>query len=476
MMPANMHPPAARDQIKTQKRALLLLALVFIVHIVVALVTWKVSGPSVFFKADTGHYLEPAQALLHGSFSTAGSPELFRTPGYPLLLVPAVASAHVVMVALLENSLLAAFTAWLVWRVTAHLFPGAKAAWWAVLLYSVEPLGFLYSETIMSDTAFTAVLLLFVWLFLRFLDSPSYGRLALSAFALAGAAYVRPASTYLAFLLSALLLIFPRALSPRRRLARAVVFPVVFQLLLLPWVVRNALVADYAGFSSSGNWNLYFQSGAAIQAKLEHRSFAETHLAFGANNNEVYFQQHPEQRAWTQGRVVRAWGREGRKIVWAHWATYLPIHAKGMAIVTFEPGTTELLKLFRLYPETGGLLVRVHDQGFTQATLWLLRQYPVTIVVLPLLAAQMVLYYVLALVGLRRLPAAVKVTFIIMIVYFTVVSGMPAAVARYRVPFMPLLCVCAGGAIAQWRGTKAKAKDAGGNSACGSLGRASSSM
>ncbi|HJX84587.1 MAG TPA: hypothetical protein VJ723_09605, partial [Candidatus Angelobacter sp.] len=54
-------------------------------------------------------------------------------------------------------------------------------------------------------------------------------------------------------------------------------------------------------------------------------------------------------------------------------------------------------------------------------------------------------------VGLRRIPFAVAFFFCAIFSYFVLVSGIPAAVARYRVPIMPLVCICAGVAIAQWR-------------------------
>jgi 4-amino-4-deoxy-L-arabinose transferase-like glycosyltransferase len=435
-----------------------LLAFVFFSHVLVAVLIWKISGTSAFFNPDTGHYVLAADSLRHGSFSINGVPEIFRTPGYPVFLVEAVASGKVVLVALLENFLFATFTAWLVWTIAANLFPGTRAAWWAVILYCFEPLGFLYSQQIVSETAFTMLLLLFVWMFLRFLESPTHGRLLLSAVVLAAATYIRPVSLYLAFVLSMVLLLFPRGLPFGKRIVRALVFPLAFLLPLAPWVARNAVMAGYPGFSSSGDWNLYFCSAAAVQAKLEGRGFAETQIAMGANNDDLYFRLHPERRVWTPGRVARAWGSEARSTIRAHWLLYLPIHAKGMAIVTLEPGASQILKLFRLYPESGGLLTRVQDEGFVRATLWLLRQYPMAMFVLPLLAAQMALYYGLALLGLRRLPSAVTATFLVMAVYLVVVSGMPAAVARYRVPLMPLVCVCAGGAIARYREKRAKAR------------------
>jgi len=54
------------------------------------------------------------------------------------------------------------------------------------------------------------------------------------------------------------------------------------------------------------------------------------------------------------------------------------------------------------------------------------------------------------LAGLRRLPAEISAFFVSVAVYFILVSGGPIATARYRSPFMPLICISAGVAIANW--------------------------
>lgn len=446
---------------KEQNPPWLLLAFLFLSRVLIALLIWKVSGPSAFFNPDTDHYVLSADSLRHGSFSVNGAPETFRTPGYPLLLVPALAYDHFVLVALLENFVLATLTAWLVWRVATHLLPGTRAGWWAVILYFLEPIGLLYSQQFASETAFTTLLLLFLWLFLRFLDSPTYSRLSLAALVLGGATYVRPVSLYLPFILSTVLLFFPRGLPPRARLARALGFSLAMLLLLAPWVARNMRVADYSGFSSSGDWNLYFYSAAAIQAKLESRDFFETQIAMGANNNGLYFQLHPERRAWPPGRLARAQGREARQIIAAHWPTYVLIHLKGCVVVLFAPGATEILRIIGLYPQGGGLMNRLQNEGFVAAVIWLVRTNPLTAFLLPLLALQLAVYYMLALFGLRRLNLSVRITWLALGAYFVMICGMPGAVARYRGPLMPMVCICAGAAIAHYRENRSKTRAAG---------------
>jgi hypothetical protein len=453
-----MHPRSfikSAGQTDTNSRLWFLLAIVFFSRLLLAFAIWKINGSSGFFTPDTMGYVGPAESLLHGSFSYLGQPEILRTPGYPLFLVPGVALKHLVVISLLENLLFAVASSWLIWKIVTDLLPGTKAAFWAVLFYCFEPIGFLYSEKILSETLFTTLFLLFVWVLVRFLREPTYARLVLSALILGCATYVRPVPIYLALWLIPLFFFFPRTLSWRQRASGAILFPVIFGLTLVPWVVRNTAVAHYQSFSSTSDLNLYFLAAAAVQARLEHRSFSQVQDEWGYSNGEHYFRMHPEQRGWSQAQIARFWGTEARRIIAPHVLTYSLIHARGCAMVMFNPGVSNLLTVVGLYPGRGGALSsEVTDHGLFRATLWLLRQYPVTAVALPLMTAQVLLYYALAVVGLRRMAFDVGLLFSVLFLYFVVVSGFPAAEARYRVPVMPLVSICAGVAIANWRISK----------------------
>lgn len=437
-----------------RKLLLILLALVFFSRLIFALVVWKIQGSVGFVSPDTETYVGPATALLHGaflssgSFSLAGTPEIFRTPGYPLLLIPAVASGHLVPFALAENFLLTMISAWLIWKILAELLADSQAAFWAGLLYCFEPVGFLHSEKLLSETAFTTVFLLSVWLLVRFFQRPNYRTLVLAALSLGCAAYIRPVPLYLGLWLAPLFLLLPHKSTWRQRISWALLFPAVLALTLVPWMVRNSSVADYDSFSSSSAWNLYFMSAAAVQAKLDHEDFSKVTSGFGNGGPRDYLERHPEQRDWSEAQIAHFWGREAVKVIRPHWALYSLIHAKGCLMVIFSPGVSEVLRDLNLYPAFDSPLSAKLDKGLLSATRWLLREYPVVVVVIPLMMALLILYYGLAIAGLRRMPLEIRILFSSLFLYFVLVSGFPAAVARYRVPVMPLVCICAGVAIA----------------------------
>ena len=427
-----------------------LLLLVLLSRLCFAFMILKANGPAGFLASDSPTYIHPAQNLLHGSFSQKfpGDPEIFRTPAYPLLLVPAVLSGHLLAFGVLENILLSVACAWLIWKIAVHLMPGTRAAFWAVLLYCLEPMSWLFAEKILSETLFVTLFLIFLWFMICFLEEPGYKKLLCSVFALGCATYARPTTLYFGIWLMPFLLWFPRMQSWRQRAMRAIVFSLAFCLTLLPWIVRNAVVADYHSFTSSGAHNLYFYSAMSVRAKLEHRTLDELYQSESNGENGRYLQTHPEQRTWTHAQRLRFLEAEGRKTVLEHLLLYARIHAKGCLIVLFEPGATEILKILHLYPEAGGLLSRTLNEGFISATWWLVRQYPATAILIPLLMLQLLLYYAVGIVGLLRLPMAIQCLFVVTIIYLVLVSGFPAAMSRFRVPIMPIVCICAGIGIA----------------------------
>ena len=439
--------------INSKRRVVLprLLTLVSVSRLLFDLLVWRIDGWQGFFSPDTMSYLTPAQSLLHGSFAIKDVPEILRTPGYPLLLSLAIASGHVVICAILSNVLLAVLSAWLIWRITSAISANTNAAVWAVLFYCFEPVGFIYSAKLLSDTLFCTQLLLFVWLFLRFLQKPSWKKVLLAGASLACATYTRPTSLFLGFWLAPLLLLFPRTAPVRRRVLQAAAFPVVFAVALLPWFVRNTVVAGYTGFSSVSDVSLYFLTAAAIEAKVQHKTFSQMQQEFGDRDDRLYIQVHPEQRSWTRGQKLTFQRNAAKTIISRHPLTNLRIHFTGCLIVAFEPGATELLKMLRLYPESVGMLSRVVDIGIVKAIAWLTWHYPAVSIPLSLMAVQLIAYYVLGLIGLRLVSFEVRVVFLSLVLYFILVSGGPGAGARYRMPIMPIVCVCAGVAIANWK-------------------------
>ena len=122
------------------------------------------NGPDIFYLEDTGSYIQSAASFLEcGQFNRDGEPEILRTPGYPLLLLPGLAVGRLVMVTIALQIALSCGTVLLLYRLAGLVSwaePWAKAA---VPLYVLEPLSILFCSKLMTETEFAFVLVLFLY-------------------------------------------------------------------------------------------------------------------------------------------------------------------------------------------------------------------------------------------------------------------------------------------------------------------------
>jgi hypothetical protein len=139
-------------------------------------------------------------------------------------------------------------------------------------------------------------------------------------------------------------------------------------------------------------------------------------------------------------------GREATRILLSNPFTYARIHFEGNFRTIFDPGATNFLKFFDLYPKEGGLMGMLVDQGVvkTMEALFLTRPlvFWTHVVLLPLLAVN--LLGACAVLFSRRLmrdPAVL--TALLVVSYYLLISGGPAAHSRFRHPVMPIISILA---------------------------------
>lgn len=335
------------------------------------------------------------------SYEQFGGNDIVRTPGYPLLL--AVARTPAVTIAL--QVLLSLATVALVFRIEREAFGGRG---WAALFYAIEPLSIIYASKLVTETLFTATLVLSLWMLKR-------RWWVGAALAMAASAYVRPVT-----------LLLPLLLLWRRPHALGVAFACTGA-----WVVRNAVVAGYLGFSAIGDHGLYYYHAAAVQAR---------------ERGVPYYQQ---QKEWGYGEPIletpadhaRRIRAEATAILRAHPADAVAVHARGIVMTLADPGAVELLRMFGAYPEKGGLLGEITDRGIVAA-----------IGRLGLLALGTNVAFGLAWLALlvlvwRGWPNRATAPLVVTAAFLIVLSGGPMATHRFRHPIMPIACLLAGAGI-----------------------------
>lgn len=419
-------------------------------------------SPSGFHTFDTASYLLPARELARTfAFAIDGVPDIYRTPGYSLCLVPGILLGHVELWAVSLNLVLAAGTAAVLHRMADRLFADARISLAAPLLYAFDPLSVFHTCQVSSETAFTFLLVVSLEALLRHLSPSGTGRLGglvLPAVLVAAAAFVRPAGMYLPYALAAFLAFYPRpgagqweGRALRLRLGRAAVFLGLSVAPILAWQARNAWVAGYPGFSAAAAVNAHYHAAAAVRARLEGVSIQEMRKALGYEQ-ELYLTERPRERIGDQAAHFRAIHREARRWLASHPLLHAQIHIAGMFRVVTNPGASGYLLLYHrdhdmealagIYPE-GGLFQGVSDfRRFRPAFLWWNLA----------LGLVLGLYYLAALRGMvlafsRRAQRAEVFLLLTVACYFVAASGGAFAVSRFRHPVMPMLCLFAGAGL-----------------------------
>jgi 4-amino-4-deoxy-L-arabinose transferase-like glycosyltransferase len=406
--------------------------------------TITVRNQGVFLFPDSRGYIKPAEELLRtGRFAIDGRPEIMRTPGYPILLLPGILLGKPVLVTIALQVLLSLLTVWLVYGLTLRIFENETAAAAAALLYALEPLSILYTSLILTETLFASLITAFFFCLVDYYKRrQALGTLVLAALALSASVYVRPVSYYLPILVSlvllpALLIRFKKV----RYVLHAVVFLAVSMGLVAAWQVRNRVQTGYRGFSTISDLNLYLYQGASAQAKAEGLPFRDVQQRLRT------FAGHPEHVTWTEAQRSAFMRAEGIRMILEHPRVYTLVHLGGVARILFDPGSVDYLKVFHSYPRMGGTLADIADRGLLPVVLGLVRGNPLVFWTQLVLFALLAAYYALSLLGLfRKSPADVweKIALVAVMAYFVAVSGGPHGYSRFRHPAMPFLCVLAG--------------------------------
>ncbi len=433
-----------------------LLAVIFLtmfLRALLLLIVLHTSGVKALYGADSYGYIAPIQHMLHGSFATDAGPELQRTPGYPIFLLLTGMAFNHPLLAVGSQILLAGFSTLLIDKIGLLVFTDAGIAIVAAALYAVEPLSILYGIELLSEWIFTALLLIFLYLLLRYLETPAWSGLILCACTVAATVYVRPASYYLPLCCAVGLALIPHPVKEMPRLVRALVFLLLCSVLIGAWRVRNYVETGYPGFSSIADNNLYFFNAGEVLAQKQHVSFAAELGLLHWQDMPGYLSIHPEQKNWTLPQILAYERRTALQTIAENKVLYLKDHLRGMVVVLFHPCATDYLWILGKSP-----LSSVSNFGETaakygrMAALWKsFWAHPLVFSGTAILEAILIIYYGLALLGAYKLypPGKAVLTLALFFLYFVVVAGGAAGMARYRYPVLPIVALFAGMGLAR---------------------------
>ncbi len=400
------------------------------------------------FFSDSYTYAKPAHVLRHqGAYAVYHDgrliPEVYRTPGYPLFLVPFLNQDGSLRLRCIQwvQALLNSISAALVFWAAFYFWKDIRAACLAGIGFAVDFVGVVHCAFVLTDTLFVFFICLSLYGLVR-------QRLVMTAASAAASAFVRPVGLYYGALLAVLYLLMGRGLKPPVSKARLLALLMTLLLPIAGWFARNHHVSGRWTFSTLQDDNLFLVRVALVE--VERRQIPYAQAVDDIRKAHRQAPGAPSQSLWASRYLMK------------HWTVYTKLMAR------------DLLKLLTGNSMKVAAWMFLHDTRYEplaqpvyatetpiQQARHLIQRHPWFSILLVLYLCFLFSIYGLALWGLRRCwhEAGWQTTLLLSLplCYFLLVTLGADAHARYRLPLMPALFLLAGGgfqAFAQRRRDK----------------------
>ncbi|MHB1937798.1 MAG: ArnT family glycosyltransferase [Acidobacteriaceae bacterium] len=429
---------------KNQLRYLLAVALVLRIAFFLLVRPWApaVLNHKILIGDAPGYHTLALRILAGQKLGILGS---YRTPGYPLIQAGTYAlfgdRPWVVLLLQIAANIL---TLVLLYRL-AYIWFNENVAFFAALLYTIEPHTILYASELYSDTFFTTAVVAALLLFQRALKTQKLLDYSLTGLLVGAAALIRPVGEFLPIALIMLSFIYLWGRWARIFRASAIII-LAFLATIAPWLYRNYHEYHAIALTSiSGemllNWEVSYtevaQTGKPIAEVREH--FAKIAAREGADHTHNPF---------VKSRIQKA--------IALHYIKHHPIACakagiRGAIDALINLDTSGYAGLLGI--KTASMHGWFSGASFRSRIIQFVSSKPVPDIVIGILIGSYLLgVYALVILGAYMLwrqrdygPLLIAAT---MVTYFLMFIG-PVGLARYKMPAVPFYIPLAGYAL--WR-------------------------
>lgn len=218
---------------------------------------------SLIYVNDSQTYLQVAKNIInHGVYSMEVSdnphPDNFRTPLYPLFLLPFVWLNTSLYFPVIVQILLISLGMVVIFFISQKIF-NPKIALIATIFFALEPLGALFSAQIMTESIFTPIFVIAVLFFVLFIKFKKNKDLLIGSILLALAALMRPIAFYLFPIIGIALLL--GKIEYKQATKKLVIGLTVFLAITSPWLYFSIIKVHSYSFSSIIGMQLYEYHG-----------------------------------------------------------------------------------------------------------------------------------------------------------------------------------------------------------------------
>jgi 4-amino-4-deoxy-L-arabinose transferase-like glycosyltransferase len=429
-----MYNTLKRVKTPVVKGFIFIFVLAFIIRLTVFIFLINTDIDSFTRSGDSNNYINAAINLINNQIFCDVSTQtlysgIFRTPGYPLFLIPIYYITDYSNIAvILIQTFLSAITCGIVFIIAIKYF-SKFSAYIATLFIVFDIASINVSNIIITETFFTFLLTVFIFLFLKFLEENNYKLIILIGLLSGFIALVKPIFLYsFIIMFIVFLLYFKNRL--KLFLKYFLLYFISFSLLIVPWLVRNKHIG-YSGFSAVQEFNIYNFKSGWIEERLK-------------GNKDMEFIDYSKRKSIIQ-EAIEDRGLENTAInrvkLYKEFG-YKTIIKNPVWLLKYQLRYT--LQIFKL-------------SGFEKS----LNEFPVEIntpwgiklsnIYKKIYEIFLYILYALVLTGLFRKKSwktfKGQIFVVAILFYFIAISGEYGGGSRFRVPMLPLMAIIAAGGL-----------------------------
>jgi 4-amino-4-deoxy-L-arabinose transferase-like glycosyltransferase len=431
------------------------LALCFLVALLLRCLVLVYVGNDVrkFYTYDSSEYVALAQNMLHhGIFSQEDappfSPDLERTPSYPVFLAAVLAVFRnsfqaIILSQILIGSMTAVLTFYTAKKLEFSTLTGLVAAW----IVATDPVAILLSNRLLTETLFTFGLILGALLLVLYMGNKQIEILILSAIIISLSALTRPIAQFLPIALFPLFIVAQKDTPLRNRITRGLLFVFVCSAIMSLWGYRNYKVGNIFMLSTISDTNLIYYRARAVLAEANNITQEEATKQLREEIETVAIQQN-----LSQSEIISLQRKRALQIFSHYPRQTVAMLAKGVGRMLVDPGFTIICTMldnssikYECIPGQSSML----ESGLLNKAITAFQEMD--------LIQQLTLLWGIFIIGIAYVGGIggivhllrernwVSIFFLgIIILYFIILSAGGETNYRFRAPILPFLAILSG--------------------------------
>lgn len=400
-------------------------------------------------RTDTAQYLKLAHNIVERHIyygPDENSLLLRRSPGYPTFLAFFLVLARVpyaLLIAAILQVILAGFTVIFIFRLLNQWY-SKNIARFASLFFLFEPNAAYFSFMLLAESLFTFIFIACLLVLLA-RKQPSAKSLLFAGILFGIGALVRPIAQFIPFI--AVLFLFLRNGWSLATTKRAIILVVGAAAIMLPWMTRNAIVANSFDISSDGVSTYFHYTLPSFLAERDHKTQDEIRSEITQELKQKINSSNSGPTQLMQQKIIKVIGQNPIKYAYFHFIKTLPFF--------FGDGIREILQktgaIDERQPDFSQLIFR---GAFSEIiSIMTSRAYFIITIILALFWT---LIYAAACLGFfheiraSKERRALAIFFAAIILVFAFLAG-PANTTRHRMPILPAIFTLAAIGVTNYR-------------------------